>query len=534
MSSFPPLGSWASLDPGNLLPPGAAPHRQRNLLGGEWRAAERYETVIDPLRGGAMLSVPATSLAEAAPFGAAMVATPKTGLHNPFRAVERYVMLGKVSARAGAALRDPATLSYFSRLVQRTSPKSYKEAEGEVSVCAAFLENFSGDNVRFLARGFSVPGNHAGQRSNGYRFPFGGVAIITPFNFPIEIPCLQAMGALYMGNRPLIKVDSKVSVVMEEFMRLLHACGLPAGDADLLHCDGPTFGALLKAYEPRMTLFTGSGRVAEQLATQLRGKVKLEDAGFDWKILGPDVPPSAQLREYVAWQSDQDAYACSGQKCSAQSALFVHRNWVAAGFLARIGELAARRRLEDLTIGPVLTWTTAALQAHVRALCAIPGAKLLFGGSELPGHSIPAVYGAMAPTAVSVPLEQALKAEHYGTVTREVFGPLQVVIEWEDAQLPLVLQALERMEHHLTAGVVSNDPEFTSTVMGATVNGTQYMGWRARTTGAPQNHWFGPSGDPRGAGIGTKEAIQLVWSSHREIIEDWGPIPKGWTLPPPS
>jgi 1-pyrroline-5-carboxylate dehydrogenase len=129
---------------------------------------------------------------------------------------------------------------------------------------------------------------------------------------------------------------------------------------------------------------------------------------------------------------------------------------------------------------------------------------------------------------------EALKAAHYGTVTKEVFGPVQVVIEWDDAQLPLVLQALERMEHHLTAGVVSNDPEFTTAVMGATVNGTQYMGWRARTTGAPQNHWFGPSGDPRGAGIGTKEAIQLVWSSHREIIEDWGPIPKGWTLPPPS
>ena len=30
---------------------------------------------------------------------------------------------------------------------------------------------------------------------------------------------------------------------------------------------------------------------------------------------------------------------------------------------------------------------------------------------------------------------------------------------------------------------------------------------RARTTGAPQNHWFGPCGDPRGAGIGTAGSI---------------------------
>lgn len=48
--------------------------------------------------------------------------------------------------------------------------------------------------------------------------------------------------------------------------------------------------------------------------------------------------------------------------------------------------------------------------------------------------------------------------------------------------------------------------------------------------GAPQNHWFGPAGDPRGAGIGTPEAIRMVWSCHREIIQDFGPIPAGLTL----
>ena len=56
-------------------------------------------------------------------------------------------------------------------------------------------------------------------------------------------------------------------------------------------------------------------------------QVFLEDAGFDWKILGPDVSNEA----YVAWQCDQDAYACSGQKCSAQSVLFMHSNWAQAG-----------------------------------------------------------------------------------------------------------------------------------------------------------------------------------------------------------
>jgi 1-pyrroline-5-carboxylate dehydrogenase len=38
------------------------------------------------------------------------------------------------------------------------------------------------------------------------------------------------------------------------------------------------------------------------------------------------------------------------------------------------------------------------------------------------------------------------------------------------------------------------------------------------------------AGDPRGAGIGTPEAIRLVWSCHREIINDHGPVPEAAAL----
>lgn len=59
-----------------------------------------------------------------------------------------------------------------------------------------------------------------------------------------------------------------------------------------------------------------------------------------------------------------------------------------------------------------------------------------------------------------------------------------MVTEWSDAQLPLVLQACERMTNHLTAAVVSNDVNFVQHVLAHTVNGTTYVGLRARTTGA--------------------------------------------------
>lgn len=90
------------------------------------------------------------------------------------------------------------------------------------------------------------------------------------------------------------------------------------------------------------------------------------------------------------------------------------------------------------------------------------------------------------------------------------------------------------MSHHLTAGVVSNDAEFLHEVLGSTINGTTYAGLRARTTGAPANHWFGPGGDPRGAGIGSREAIRMVWSHHREIIYDQLPVGSDWKRPKQS
>lgn len=64
---------------------------------------------------------------------------------------------------------------------------------------------------RFMARSFGVSGDHAGQMSHGMRWPWGPVGLVTPFNFPLEIPALQLMGALFMGNKPLVHVDHRYS-----------------------------------------------------------------------------------------------------------------------------------------------------------------------------------------------------------------------------------------------------------------------------------------------------------------------------------
>jgi 1-pyrroline-5-carboxylate dehydrogenase len=147
-----------------------------------------------------------------------------------------------------------------------------------------FLYNFAGDGVRFLARGFSNPGNYMGQTSTGTRWPYGPVAVISPFNFPLEIPALQMMGAVYMGNKVTIKNAEKTSMVLEQFVRLLLDCGMPTDAVDMLHCSGSVASELLRRAPVRLTQFTGGAGVSEQLCREFAGKVKVEDAGFDWKV----------------------------------------------------------------------------------------------------------------------------------------------------------------------------------------------------------------------------------------------------------
>ena len=518
------LLSWATISPESLN--GGSLGQVCNLTAGTWKSTIRTQSYPDPVTGSSLFQIPETQIEELPAIIEEIQATPAFGLHNPLRNTERYNLYGQISAKVAEYLSKNEIFDYFARLIMRTVPKSRSQAEGEVKLVRNFLQNFSGDQVRFLARGFSVPGDHLGQETHGYRWPYGPVAIIAPFNFPVEIPVLQLFGALYMGNKVLIKPDPKGAPCLEQFIRLMIHCGMPSSDVIMVNGGHVAIEEMVKRDLFKCIQFTGSTKIAHHLSEITKGKVRFEDSGYNWKILGPEVTNL----DYTAYVSDQDAYAFSGQKCSAQRVLLAHSNWIQAGIIDKITALAQRRSLSDLTITPILTWTNERIQSHVDKLLALPGARLLFGGASLENHSIPAVYGAYAPTAIFIPFTELMGNVELCTV--EVFGPLQIVTEWSD--LPAVVRLINSIGRYLTAGIVSNDPVFLQEILGSSVNGTTYVGVRARTSGAPQNHWFGAAGDPRGSGIGTIESILQTWSCHREIITDYGPVPSTWSLPPAS
>ena len=135
------LKAFATVDPKSL----SSNNRGMNLVGGEWTGTESYKQIVDPMNGKPLISIPETSMSEIDPFVESLQSVSKTGLHNPFKNKERYVMLGAVCRKTAEVLHDKEVFDFFVDLIMRCAPKSRVQTEGEVRVTRAFYENFSGD-----------------------------------------------------------------------------------------------------------------------------------------------------------------------------------------------------------------------------------------------------------------------------------------------------------------------------------------------------------------------------------------------------
>ena len=100
----------------------------------------------------------------------------------------------------------------------------------------------------------------------------------------------------------------------------------------------------------------------------------MRGGGFDWKIIGKNENMNAQEIYAI---SSKDAYSFSGQKCSAQSMLFIHNSWDLGTFKEQLEYHASKE-----IMGPVVTLTSAKILDHVNQLLTIPGAKVWFGNKK--------------------------------------------------------------------------------------------------------------------------------------------------------
>ena len=70
------------------------------------------------------MKYPNTSMDDIEPFIESLKSCPKSGLHNPFKNKERYLMLSEVNRKVVETMHDPEVFNFFVKMIQRQAPTS--------------------------------------------------------------------------------------------------------------------------------------------------------------------------------------------------------------------------------------------------------------------------------------------------------------------------------------------------------------------------------------------------------------------------
>ena len=186
--------------------------------------------------------------------------------------------------------------------------KTLAESDAEVSEAVDFLEFYR----RSAAELHRIPGLRARGK--------GVVAVISPWNFPIAIPCGGIAAALAAGNCVILKPASDAVLVAFELCQCFWRAGVPRAALQFLPCSGGAVGLRLVTH-PDVDLVILTGGTETALA-MLRARPEMnllaETGGKNATIV-----TALSDREQAIKHVLHSAFSHSGQKCSATSLLIL-------------------------------------------------------------------------------------------------------------------------------------------------------------------------------------------------------------------
>ena len=380
----------------------------------------------------------------------------------------------------------------LAALAVRECAKPWPEADADVCEAIDFLEYYARGAVELDSGAplIQVPG----ERNELRYAPRGVTAVISPWNFPLAIPCGMTSAALATGNTVVLKPAEQSPGCALMLVRALRAGGVPEGAISLLPGEGEV-GAALVAHPGVQTIaFTGSQpvgleivrRAAEVAPGQLHIKrVIAELGGKNCVIVDSDADLDDAVPAIVS-----SAFSYAGQKCSAASRVLVHEA-ISEKLIERLagaaGVLVVGQASElGSEFPPVIE---RAAQERVERYVELAARQ---GRVVARAEPVPPQGWFVAPTvAADLPPDSAVLGE-------EVFGPLLAVERVPD--LEAALAVVEGLPFALTGGLFSRDPATIRAVRERTPVGNLYV--NRGITGAKVGRQ--PFGGNRLSGNGTK------------------------------
>lgn len=211
----------------------------------------------------------------------------------------------------------------IAKIITMENGKTLKESKGEMAAAISEMEFQINQGLRMT--GEMTPSSTPGVIAYQIRRPIGPVAIISPWNFPFNVPARKITPALISGNTCILKPALLTSQVGIAFVKLFHDAGIPKGVINMVIGSGRTVGEeLVTNKDIQAITFTGSTEVGMAIhlnAAPSMKRTQLEMGGKNPLIVLEDADMEAATDATVL-----AAFACAGQWCISTSRVIVQKS----------------------------------------------------------------------------------------------------------------------------------------------------------------------------------------------------------------
>lgn len=292
---------------------------------------------------------------------------------------------GALLRRGAEAVREKIEEIALLLTMEQGKPLAY--ARREVAGSAEALEYYAEEGARII--GEVVPSSSRRSRSLVIRQPLGVAAIISPWNYPVDLLAWKLAPALAAGCTVVAKPSSRAPLAATRFVMAVAGAGLPAGVLNLVNGSGREVGReLVESPIPRKVSFTGETDTGKEIMAKAAKTVKrlsLELGGHAPAIVCDDADIDGAAEACV-----QRAFSNMGQICISVNRIYVQEA-VAEEFAGKVVERTERLRIgsgldPDVDLGPIFSEEQREkTEAHI-ADAREKGARVLCGGRRPEGE----------------------------------------------------------------------------------------------------------------------------------------------------
>jgi malonate-semialdehyde dehydrogenase (acetylating)/methylmalonate-semialdehyde dehydrogenase len=242
----------------------------------------------------------------------------------------------------------------LARLITLENGKSYNEAYGEVQRGIECVEFAAGAPT--LMMGKQLPDIAVGIESGMYRYPIGVVGGITPFNFPMMVPCWMFPLAIACGNTFVLKPSERTPLLANRLAELFKEAGLPDGVLNIVHGAHDVVNGLIEHPDVKAISFVGSQPVGEYVykTAAAHGKrVQALTGAKNHSIVMPDADLDLAVQQII-----NAAFGSAGERCMAASVVVAVGD-IAEALVEKLVKAANNIKIgngldEDVFLGPVI------------------------------------------------------------------------------------------------------------------------------------------------------------------------------------